>query len=287
MTGQMADTPGARRGAAGRAAPASAGAGLEVIDRGHTTESHPVPLLFVHGAWHAAWCWDRHFLGFFAERGYRALALSLRGHGNSPTAKPLRRCSVADYVADIAAVADRLDTPPVIIGHSMGGFFVQNYLQGHPAPAAVLLASMPPHGTLASGLRSIRQHPWAFTKMAATGRSLPYLQTPEVARARFFSAHTPEQQVLADAALLQEESVRVSLDCLLLSLPRPKRISTPMLVLGADDDGTHTRKEVLATARAYRTEAEFFPDMGHNMMVEAGWAAVAGRIDDWLVTRGL
>ena len=31
---------------------------LEVIDRGFVTDSHPAPLLFVHGAWHAAWCWD-------------------------------------------------------------------------------------------------------------------------------------------------------------------------------------------------------------------------------------
>lgn len=289
VTGEVADTPGTRRRAAAREGllPTAIAGDLEVIDRGHTTKSHPVPLLFVHGAWHAAWCWDRHFLGFFAEKGYRALALSLRGHGNSPTTKPLRSCSVADYVEDIATVADRLPTPPVLIGHSMGGFFVQNYLQSHAAPAAVLLASMPPQGTLGAGLRSIRNYPWQFTKMVVTGRSLPYVSAPRVARARFYSAHTPEAQVLADAALLQEESVRVSLDCLALSLPRPKRVTTPLLVLGAEEDGTHTRKEVVATARAYRTDAEFFPAMGHNMMVEPGWAAVAERIDTWLAARGL
>ncbi|MDT5299344.1 MAG: hypothetical protein QOG79_2586, partial [Mycobacterium sp.] len=27
---------------------------LEVIDKGTCSEAHPVPLLFVHGAWHAA-----------------------------------------------------------------------------------------------------------------------------------------------------------------------------------------------------------------------------------------
>ena len=64
-------------------------------------------------------------------------------------------------------------------------------------------------------------------------------------------------------------------------------MTTPLLVLGADEDGAHTRKEVLATARAYRTQAEFFPDMGHNMMLEPGWTAVAERIDSWLGTRGL
>ena len=71
---------------------------LEVIDKGSVSEAHPVPLLFVHGAWHAAWCWDENFLGYFADKGYRAVALSFRGHGESPSDKPLRICSVADYV---------------------------------------------------------------------------------------------------------------------------------------------------------------------------------------------
>jgi pimeloyl-ACP methyl ester carboxylesterase len=44
---------------------------LEVIDKGSVSDVHPVPLLFVHGAWHAAWCWDEYFLDFFAENGYR------------------------------------------------------------------------------------------------------------------------------------------------------------------------------------------------------------------------
>jgi hypothetical protein len=44
---------------------------------------------------------------------------------------------------------------------------------------------------------------------------------------------------------------------------------------------------VRRTARAYRTEAEFFPAMGHDMMLEPGWASVAERIDMWLTAQGL
>jgi pimeloyl-ACP methyl ester carboxylesterase len=260
---------------------------LEIIDKGCVSESHPVPLLFVHGAWHAAWCWDEHFLSFFADKGYRALAVSLRGHGNSPTLKPLRACSVADYVDDISAVADGLPAAPVVIGHSMGGLFVQKYLESHDVPAAVLMASMPPQGNLGSSLRWIRQHPWHCAKMAITGKSLPYISTTELARERFFSAQTPEFQVADYAARLQEESARVSIDCMVLSLRRPRSVTTPVLVLGADDDGAHTRKEVCATARVYRTEAEFFPNMGHDMMLEPGWVSVAQRIHSWLGTRRL
>jgi pimeloyl-ACP methyl ester carboxylesterase len=123
--------------------------------------------------------------------------------------------------------------------------------------------------------------------MTITGKALPYITPPQLARERFFSSHTPEADVRRYAARLQEDSSRIGIDCLLLRLPRPERVTAPMLVLGADEDGAHTRKEILATARAYGTEAEFFPDMGHNMMLEPGWAAVAERIDGWLGTLAL
>jgi alpha-beta hydrolase superfamily lysophospholipase len=168
----------------------------------------------------------------------------------------------------------------------MGGVIVQKYLESRDAPAGVLMASMPPQGYLASGLRWMSRHPWHFAKMTITGKSLPYVNTTELARQRFFSAHTPESLVLNYATRLQDESARAGVDGL-LKLPRPKRVTTTLLVLGALDDGAVTRREVLATARAYRTEAEFFPNMGHNMMLEPGWAAVAERIHNWLGTHGL
>lgn len=259
---------------------------LEVIDKGAVTESHPAPLLFVHGAWHAAWCWDEHFLDFFAARGYRAVAVSLRGHGGSPTEKRLRDLSFADFVADITIVADEMAVPPVAIGHSMGGVLVQRYLESRTAPAGVLLASMPPQGYLRSGLRWIRRHPWHFAKLTATGKSLPYVSTPELTRERFFCAHTPDSVVKRCAGRLQEESARAGLDGL-VKLPRTSRVNTPLLVLGAAEDGAVTQREVHATARAYGTTAEFFPQMGHDMMLEPGWQAVAERVDAWLGIRGL
>ena len=259
---------------------------LEVIDKGAVSESHPVPLLFVHGAWHAAWCWDEHFLDFFAERGYHALAVSLRGHGGSATDKKLRDLSFDDFITDVTTVADALPTRPVVIGHSMGGVLVQKYLETREAPAGVLMASMPPQGALRSGLRWIRRHPWHFAKLSATGKSLPYVSTPQLARERFFSPHTPEPVVRQYAARLQEESARMGLDGL-VQRPRPDNVHTPLLVLGAVDDGAVTQDEVRATAVAYATQAHFFPRMGHNMMLEAGWEQVAGHIHAWLGARGV
>lgn len=254
---------------------------LEVIDKGFCTESHPVPLVFVHGGFHGAWCWDEHFLDFFADKGYRALALSLRGHGASSETKPLNDCSIADYVDDVASIADRLPAPPVVIGHSMGGFIVQKYLESHEAPAAVLMGSVPPSGSSRQIRRFTVRHPWLQARALVTHRSSHCFKTPKRARYWLFSPGTPEPDVTRFAARIQEESAR-AISGMLRNLPQPQHITSPVLVMGGEHDGSVTRDEMRATALAYRTEEEVFPGMGHNMMLEPGWAAVAERIHSWL-----
>jgi pimeloyl-ACP methyl ester carboxylesterase len=88
-------------------------------------------------------------------------------------------------------------------------------------------------------------------------------------------------------ARVEPDSMRAVFFDQITRLPNPERVTTPLLVLGGDDDGTISNKEVRATARAYRTQAEFFAKMGHNMMLEPGWADVAQRIDDWLGSQNL
>ena len=176
--------------------------GLEVIDRGSPTTAHPAPLLFVHGAWHAAWCWDS-FLGFFSAKGHRALAVSLRGHVGSPTPKRLRNCSLADYVEDVQSVAAMLPATPVVIGHSLGGFILQKYLESNDAPVGVLVASAPPQGSFGFTMRLLRRYPWLTTRAMITGDALHGFNTPAVARQLFYSAQTPDCDVTRYAALLQ------------------------------------------------------------------------------------
>ena len=262
------------------------GRGLEVIDRGTCSEDHPAPLLFVHGAWHGAWCWER-FLDYFEGKGYRALSLSLRGHGASPPSERARGGSLADYVDDVTSVIEGLPSAPVLIGHSLGGFIVQKYLESNEAPAGVLVASAPPQGARRFALSLMRRHPWLTARSFITGDSLHGYNTQTVARNLFFSEATPESDVVRYAAMLCSESQRVSLDAVMPNRLKPERVTTPLLVLGAALDACVTVTEVHDTARAYRTEPEIFQGMGHNMMLEPEWAAVAERIHSWLTGRGL
>ena len=134
---------------------------LELITRSPAKPRCRTPILFVHGAWHGAWCWDEHFLPYFAEQGFTVHALSFRNHGRSDRAGSLRRQRASDYVADVAEAVRRIGASPALVGHSLGGYIVQKYLEEASAPAVVYLASVPPRGALGADIRTFRRRPWA------------------------------------------------------------------------------------------------------------------------------
>jgi pimeloyl-ACP methyl ester carboxylesterase len=255
---------------------------LEIITQEPQTSPRSTPILFVHGAWHGAWCWAERFLPYFAEHGYVSHTMSLRGHGTSEGRERLRFARIADYVADVGQVVNRLPTPPVLVGHSMGGLIAQKYLETHSVPAAVLLASVPVKGVLKTTLRIARRHPLAFLRANLTWSLYPIIGTPSLTREAFFSADMPIENLNRYFDRMQDESYFAFLDMLVLNLPRPERVNVPLLVLGAANDTIFHTDEVEATARAYHTRAEIFPEMAHDMMLEEGWQSVADCILDWL-----
>lgn len=259
---------------------------LEVLSKSPDVKRHPSPLLLVHGAWHGAWCWEN-FLPYFAEQGYEVHALSLRGHGNSEGREGIRWYSTANYVADVAQVVQSLTPSPVLIGHSMGGYIVQKYLEFHTAPAGVLLATIPTVGILGMLLRMLRRHPGSTLRALLTLNTWYFVSTPALAKDYFFSDDYPDDRFLKYYPHIQTESFRMALEAALLSLPRPKKIKTPLLVLGAQNDRVFSVAEQQRTARAYKTEAIIYPEMAHNMMLEQGWRVVADRILSWLDLQGL
>jgi 3-oxoadipate enol-lactonase len=99
------------------------------------------PLIFLHGIGGAARAW-RGQVEFFG-RNFRAVAWDMPGYGGSA---PLANVSIAsladalqDFLQGIGASA------PILVGHSIGGMIVQQWLTKHPAaPRAVVLAQTSP-----------------------------------------------------------------------------------------------------------------------------------------------
>jgi len=258
---------------------------LEIISRYPSGSTHPTPLLFVHGALHGAWCWDIHFLDYFAQHGYASHAVNLRGHGNSEGREDLRWTRIADFVEDVATTVEQLPSPPILIGHSLGGFIIQKYLEDHIAPAAVLLSSPSPAGLLSVALKNARRHPLIFAKINLTFSLFPLVSTPALAREAFFSEDLPEEQLLAYWKQMQDDSYMAYLDMVVLDLPKPAKVKTPLLILGVERDNMLSPSEIEATARAYHTQAEIIPGVAHNSMLEQRWQSVAERILAWLNDR--
>lgn len=54
----------------------------ESDEKKERTSENP-PLVFVHGSYHAAWCWAEHWMPFFSASGYDCYAISLLGQVGS------------------------------------------------------------------------------------------------------------------------------------------------------------------------------------------------------------
>lgn len=259
---------------------------LEVLTRSPQRKTSSTPLLFVHGAFTAAWCWEDFYLPFFAAAGYEAYALSLSGHGKSRGREHLDSLSIDDYVNDVREVAESMPTPPVLIGHSMGGFVVQKYLEQHIAPGAVLMCSVPPQGLMSAAMDMMFSRPSLLSDLnnTMTGRDADL----ESIRAAMFAQPISLDELKRFYRYAQPESHRALWDMTLLNLPRISLVKrTPLLVMGSALDQVIPVSSIRATARAYEVEAEIFEGMGHGVMLERDWQLLANRLRAWFDELGL
>ncbi|MBL4868726.1 MAG: alpha/beta fold hydrolase [Pseudomonadales bacterium] len=254
---------------------------LEVISNFSSQPSQHPPLVLIHGGWHGAWCWKGNFLEYFAENGWDVHAISLRGHGNSEGKEKLRWWSIADYVADADQFVKTLARPPILVGHSMGGFVTQKYLENHSVPGAVLLASVPHTGLIEFSLRIIKKHPLIWLKMYLLMSAYPLVKNPIHAKEWFFSSEISTDALARHHALLQDEGSRSVVDMLFFNLPKPSMVTSPIAVIGAEKDAVFSVAEIEGTARAYGVKPKIFANTAHDMMLEPNWQNVAAWIADW------
>ncbi|MEP7010491.1 MAG: alpha/beta hydrolase [Acidobacteriota bacterium] len=112
-------------------------AGNLFVRDGGAGGAHDLPLLFVHGLGGNGGQWVLQLDAFRPER--RAVALDLRGHGESDPAAD-GDYSVPAFARDIGSVADQLHLRRfVLIGHSLGAMPAIAYAAEHPDRVAALV----------------------------------------------------------------------------------------------------------------------------------------------------
>lgn len=238
------------------------------------------PLLFIHGAFAGAWCWLPHFLPWFAEKGFACAAPSLRGHGASEGRGLIHDFGIQDYVDDIASTAEDLDGPPILIGHSMGGYVAMHYAARYPVAGVVLLASVPPFGLAGAQMSMAFGDPRFMFDVAGRQLGLGGILDTAQLREVLFAAGCDPSVAEKSTRHLDAESNRALIEMSMGPHPNVRRLadSVSVAVLGGDGDRLIRPAFVRATGRVLGTGAEIMPGIAHAMMLDRHWERVAARV---------
>ena len=245
--------------------------GLELLEVEPEGEPSGAPILFVHGASHAAWCWMP-WMEQVAAAGRPAFAVSLTGHGASPGS--LVRSTVETYVEDVVRTAAGLASRPVLVGHSLGGLVVQKAIARYPARSAVLVAPIPARPGIGTLAMIARRHPGDLVRISLGG-SLPM-------RPDYLFAAAGQEESERWSAMCGRESPIAQFQVLLHSPPALPRGNLPILVIGSPDDALIPIGDVRDTASRYGAELLEFPGIGHDLMLDEGGEEVADAMLGWL-----
>lgn len=237
-------------------------------------------LMLIHGMWSRPFIWDN-FRHYFEERGHTVITPTLRFHDTVPGARPhegLGTCSLLDFADDLEREILALDTPPLLIGHSMGGLLAQMLAARGLARAVVGLAPAPCRGAALFDPLV----PFILGRALAAWRE-PQLPGPLVMKHGVLNRLPPDERARIYGAMIPEsgralfEIIFWYLDETRASCVDPRDVSCPLLFLAGTRDHLTSVRIARATADLYDEKARFVPLKGHGhwLVSEPGWEAIA------------
>jgi pimeloyl-ACP methyl ester carboxylesterase len=258
-------------------------------------------IVFIHGGWVTPACWDP-FVSYFEARGFRCLAPAWPGKDRPIEAiradpAPIAGLGIAEIVGHYEQIVRSLDEPPILVGHSFGGLFVQLLLDRGLGAAGIALDSAPPKGVFAF-------HP---TTLVSLGRILliPFGWRRVVrwsfAEFRYAFVHTmPLEEARAIwAAQIIPDTGRPFFEAGYSMFDRrsPARLNfanpdrAPLLLVAGEADRAMPIGVVRAQYRAHRvsparTDFRSFPGRTHWLIAQDGWEEVAAGCLGWIQSVG-
>jgi len=257
-------------------------------------------ILMVHGVGGTSAAFDR-LAPAFRALGWRVETPTLfadrRTASHPPADLPSLRLN--DYVEAMAREVERLTaengTPPVLLGHSMGGLIVQKLAEKGLGRAAILLTPASPvdarsgsslaqavtfANVLFAGAPETKSH-----KIWRTGFSWGVLNRVPAARHREIFAGTVYDSggVYADIAYPDKDPHKVA------TIDESK-IAIPILTIGGGKDRATPIADVRRVAAKYaRVGGDYleYPDNAHWIVDEPGTQHVIDDIARWLENKGL
>jgi len=254
---------------------------LEVISK--IQENPKGNIVLLHGACLGAWVWQDNFLPYFSEKKWNVYALNFRNHGASEGKGSLRWNSIQNYVEDLEQLLSTIDGEVVLIGHSMGGMVIQNYLNSadEKVKAAVMLCAVPRQGVWALVVKLLLEHPLKFLQSTIIASWLPILNQKNRLKKLMFRADFPDNHIDSTQHQLQDESFLAFLQ-MLWNRPLIPKKHVPILVVGGGQDYLFSVKHTLSLSKSYSAELFILPNGSHTFMLESGWEEVAEKINHFL-----
>ncbi len=227
----------------------------------------------------------------FEERGFTAHAPTLRHHElpMHDGAMKIASLSLRDYTDDLVSLVNSLDSPPLLVGHSMGGLLAQlvaartrhaALVAACPAPAAGINASTAANRRMASPY-FLRLRPWA--------KPIP---PPTFDRFRQWIANTQTEDTAREIHHgLVCESGRAQCEMLLAALKLSKAtvvdytaVATPVLVIGGEFDRIVPAGAVRQTGARYQHGSSVeIAESDHMVFSGAALPVTMGHVDDWML----
>ena len=202
------------------------------------------PVLLIHGMWCTAEALSE-LRDAFEEAGYPVVAPCLPLHMDKTDydeqqRSALARTSLQDYVTFLMEQVSRLETAPILVGHSMGGLLAQLLAARVPCERLVLLSSAAPGGI----------NSWSWPMVRTFGRNLllfplwRHVMELRAGNVRYGIANSQSaatQQWVLDHATYESGTAafQIGIGGLLrngFSRVNPKNVQCPVLVLGGTQD---------------------------------------------------
>jgi pimeloyl-ACP methyl ester carboxylesterase len=249
-------------------------------------------IVLIHGAWLNALSWEA-VKARYEARGYTVVAPDWPHDDRSPAelrAAPdpaLARTGQRAILSHLEGVIRALPEEPILIGHSLGGVFVQHLLDRGLGIAGVAIDPAPTPGVplgphaIVSAL-PVFLDPFSWRKAKVMSRRF--------FRRRFAQTAPRDQADALYDRYIVPTAGRVYWNGVVGALPirwdNPAR--APLLLIGGGKDliadASMTRK-IYDKQRAApsRTDLRVFPDRSHWTLMDAGWEEVADAALYWAV----
>jgi pimeloyl-ACP methyl ester carboxylesterase len=261
------------------------------------TDTGQIPLVLIHGAWLSARSWEN-YSDYFARRGFAVSTPEWpRKYGD---VEELRETAEASAGLGVREIVDHYEqlirsfaAPPVLIGHSYGGLFVELLLDRGLGRAGVAMSPAPPKGILALPLSTLKAGAPALAHPSKWHGVVTL--TPEEFIYAFVNTFSPQAAAAAYDRYAVPETGQIFYEAGFANfhLHPPTEVHfrnegrAPLLIVGATED--HTVPASLAKAQYKRyerspakTEYLEFDGRPHLHMIAPDWEEVAAAIDSWL-----